>query len=298
MLYKKGRYRVEVGDDGAIKVKKGDWLSKYSAAIYGDFTRFHDFARRDKSGRLLPIQNPDVIRAGELIFHLPTCGRPLRMRPIVVAGRPAASAPRLSDAEKKRIVVGMLKEDFNLRGEHLPILSTAIDIVGYTEGAITLAEIAGLIAASGTLSILAALLDSITRIIAIINCAEFGYRITGMRAVAYGATAWAFDDPMPPYPSVWRHNVFRSYGEGDLGQEEARLREKAWTTSRDSVVESLEKEVVKRKVQKKSYQVLLRAVGHDSRKALVAEIMKGLETKVRGGFERDAFWGTELDYPN
>lgn len=34
--------------DGAIHVKHGDWLSKYSAAMYNDFTHVHEFGRMDR----------------------------------------------------------------------------------------------------------------------------------------------------------------------------------------------------------------------------------------------------------
>ena len=31
-----GKYSVAIEENGKIEVKKGDWLSKYSAALYGD----------------------------------------------------------------------------------------------------------------------------------------------------------------------------------------------------------------------------------------------------------------------
>ena len=43
--YKYGKYSVTVGTDGSIRVKAGDWLSKYSAAIYGNFWTLDIFPR-------------------------------------------------------------------------------------------------------------------------------------------------------------------------------------------------------------------------------------------------------------
>jgi len=299
MLYKKGRYRVEVGDDGAIKVKKGDCLSKYSAAIYDDFTRVDAFARMDESGSELPIQNVDAIQVGETIYHLPTYYRSLGKRlvvarPAVVSGRSAPPAPTLSDDEKKKVIIEILKKDLNLRGERLTLLSKAATI---TTSAITLAGVAELIATS-PVSLASPILTFIFDVVHILNAWEFGQRLTGMRAVAFGATAWAFDDPTPPFPAVLHDNILRAYGTGHIGQTDLELHETAWRTSRDSVVQSLEKEVAKRNVSKTSYQVLLRAVGNDSRKALVKEIKKGLEKRLLIGSRRDALWDTELEYPN
>jgi hypothetical protein len=50
----------------------GDWLSKYSAAMYNDLTRIYEFGRIDKSGSLQKILNVNHIFTGETIFHIPT----------------------------------------------------------------------------------------------------------------------------------------------------------------------------------------------------------------------------------
>jgi hypothetical protein len=56
-------------------VKPGDWLSKYSWAIYGNYTNLDVFARWDDQQSKIkeyPIQNKDQIAAGETIIHYPT----------------------------------------------------------------------------------------------------------------------------------------------------------------------------------------------------------------------------------
>ena len=298
MLYQNGRYQVEVGNDGAIKVKPGDWLSKYSAAIYNNFTNIYDFARKDNSGSLTPIQNVNLIYAGETIYHLPTYYS--SFSPMEITVRRPPPAPQMPDIEKKRIIEESLKKEFNLRGDNLPVLSKAIDILGYAENAATLAEIAGLVAEGGVvasagtaLSIAGCFLFPIGATIALMNAWETGQRLVGMRAIAYGTTAWAFDDPMPPYPSVMRNNVIS----GGF-QHEVADHERAWNNARDSAVRNLEEEVMKKRVQKKSYQVMLRAVGNDNRNNLVKELMKGLEKSLTRGSIRDAFWSPEPNYPN
>ena len=63
--------------EGAIEVKHGDWLSKYSAAMYNDLTRIDEFGRIDKSGSLQNILNVNHIFAGENdLPHPDVCERP------------------------------------------------------------------------------------------------------------------------------------------------------------------------------------------------------------------------------
>src|ERR1700723_1659457 len=50
-----GRYHVEVAEDGAVKVRHGDWLSKYSSAICDNAWNVHVFASTDRSGQLVPV---------------------------------------------------------------------------------------------------------------------------------------------------------------------------------------------------------------------------------------------------
>ena len=149
MYYQHGRYRVEVGNDGIVQVRPGDWLSKYSAAIYNDFTTIRVFARRDKSGSPTPIRDVNLIYAGETLYHLPTYYGSFSAMEFVV---PTKATPPLTDAQKKQLIQESLKKDFNLRGDHFPILNKAIDILGYAENAVTLAEIACLIAEGGAVA--------------------------------------------------------------------------------------------------------------------------------------------------
>jgi hypothetical protein len=70
--YRNGAYRVSIGEDGKIVVKAGDWLSKYSAAMYGgDVTHVNEFGRL-VNGKMEPIADVNRIYAGETIYHIPT----------------------------------------------------------------------------------------------------------------------------------------------------------------------------------------------------------------------------------
>ncbi|RZB38247.1 MAG: hypothetical protein SRB2_00593 [Desulfobacteraceae bacterium Eth-SRB2] len=72
MIKSHGRYTVTIADDGAILVKQGDWLSKYSAAIHrGDTTKIHEYGRL-RGGKMTPVPDPNRISAGEKLYHVPT----------------------------------------------------------------------------------------------------------------------------------------------------------------------------------------------------------------------------------
>ena len=74
-----------------------------------------------------------------------------------------------------------------------------------------------------------------------------------MRAIAYGTTAWAFDDPPPSLPNIIRENLLKSTVPSKLTLK-ADEYQSAWNEARDSAIKNLEAEVVKRKVSKRSYQ--------------------------------------------
>jgi len=67
-----GKWSVTIAGNGAIKVKRGDCLSGYSAAIHGgNASRVHEYGRL-KGGTMKRVQNVNRIYVGETLYHLPT----------------------------------------------------------------------------------------------------------------------------------------------------------------------------------------------------------------------------------
>lgn len=322
MLYqsKNGRYRVEVAADGGVRVKPGDWLSKYSAAIYNNYSTINVFYRKNRTGNLERLANPNLIFAGEILYHLPTFMKAREVNFDKGAEIVSLNVPNLTEVEKKKLTIEHLKKEFNLRGEHLAVLSKSIDIIGYTGDAIAVTEVAGLIASTGAaaavgtvLSVASLFLMPIAGVIALVNVGETGLRHIGMRAIAYATTAWAFADPIPG-PPTWLHTEISDAAvqkaiqanPGDKSFERlqaaskapiAQMR-KAWDDAARATVKRLEEEVVKRNVQKTSYQVLLRAIGDNDRQTLAIDVlMKELENSLSAGSERHAFWTPPPHYP-
>ena len=72
MIKTHGKYSVSIANDGAIYVKKNDWISKYSAALHrGDTSKIYEYGRIHGK-TLIPIKDPNKIFTGEKIYHIPT----------------------------------------------------------------------------------------------------------------------------------------------------------------------------------------------------------------------------------
>jgi hypothetical protein len=291
MLYRNGRYSVEVGSEGAIKVRPGDWLSKYSAAMFNTFWRVYEFGRKGRFG-VEPIQNVNLIYAGETIYHIPTYHKSRPVWP------PPPPPPPIPDSAKKELIKSILASDFNLRGDNLPILGKAIDILGYTDNALSLAEIAGLIA-EGTLwsaagvvtSIASAFLFPFAATIQFLNAWEGGLRVAGMVAVAYTITAWAFDDPIPGLPPRLQRNITASGLASQIPAYRA-----SWQDASNATLKNIAEMIAKKPgVSKKSFQVLFRAIGDDNPHILCRIVLRQLEKGVTG-MEKDIL--KTYEYPN
>jgi hypothetical protein len=68
--FDRGGYKVTVERDRSIKVKEGDWLSKYAIAIYGHYSKeLIKLFRCVIDGRYADIPNPDLIKTGDTLYH-------------------------------------------------------------------------------------------------------------------------------------------------------------------------------------------------------------------------------------
>jgi hypothetical protein len=300
MLYRRGRYHVEVSHDGAIHVRHGDWLSKYSAAMFNTFWRVHEFGRMSDHG-MQPIRNVNLIYAGETIYHIPTY---IRSRwsaaPTSSPGTlPPPHTLPVPDAEKKALTKNTLANDFRLSGHQLELLDKSITIVGYTDTAFSLTEIAGLIAKWSALAVAGTavsyanlLLTPVGLTIAFINADNFSLRPIGMAAVAYTITAWAFDDPIPSGMPPSLHKQDHAVGRGTQTSEY----QASWQTATNATLRNLKEMVAKNPdISEKSYKVVYRAVGNDDRKAL-CKILLGEFAKEVNDLGKIILSG--FDYPN
>lgn len=294
--YSNFRYKVTMDYDGAIRVRPGDWLSKYSAAMNDDFSKINEFGRMDSQGRLRPLLNPNLIFAGETIYHIPTYRRahPLRMEPLDFKVTP------YSEGEIKKHISDSMKADFDLKGEHLRLAEEASHLVHAGDTAVTIGEIFGIVAegaaGASALAVVSGFLVPVMIGIAVLNATETDMRIAGLQAVAYAVPAWAFGHSIPGYPaslkagwSAW----------GGISKDRLPKAEAAWKESSEAAVRNMDAEVVKKQRQKSSYQAVWRALTNDEPKKLVRLVMEALEERVEWPARRESFWTLNPEqYPN
>jgi hypothetical protein len=294
--------------DGAIEVKHGDWLSKYSSAMYNDFKHIHEFARIDEDGKLKKIHGVNHIFAGEVIYHLPTYRQlhPMVMDPIALQASP------FTDEEEEKIIEDTLKGDYDLKGDRLDVL---VKIAHYYHGGESLvlepahivAESAGWIveetavgAAIGlgvtVAGFIGAALESVSIGIEILNVSETDKKLAGMQAICYAIPAWAFDDPIPGFPASLRRNFMAGIGPGTYGLQRV---EPAWKNTCDATVRNMEAKVKAKGRSKESYQVFWQALGNFDRKTLIRALMDARAREIDDHQEKASFMALNPDlYPN
>ncbi len=285
-----GPYSVDINRTGEIRVKDGDWLSKYSAAIYNNFFHIHEFGRRNRHRIVEPVDFVDNIHTGETLYHLPTYY--LHHGGVPCSPPPSGVRDKLDDAEKKKRVMDILSRQYELSGQRLETLSKAIDIVGKVDDAITLAQLAGLVAEGSVISsigtvtsIAGVLLFPVGATVAILNAIEIGERTYGFRAIAYTTTAYAFSDNVVPDKSeapdksfVIRERIDRR---GADAAELAAL-DQAWKVAKDSTWQNIHQTVLDRRVSGSNYRAYLRACGDDQKQKFCTLILKGFEGELKG----------------
>ena len=227
------RYEVLVSDNGAIKVKPKDWLSKYSMAMYGTPLRVREFARKH-GGALQPITNLDLIIAGETLYHIPTVraqdeGRPIP-HPAATGhiGKPEPPTPPvLSRDEAEKVALQHLVHEFHLKGEDLEWIGKALHGADMLEHAVQVVEIVlemfgaelHVLTAIGTATgFLGVILTPIGVTVHLLHALGTGHRLVQMAAMAVALTAWAYDDPTPAFPNLIRQQYHK--GPADLRSDE------------------------------------------------------------------------------
>lgn len=112
--FRGGGYEVTIQADRSIKVRPGDWLSKYSMAIYGDFDHIDRFYRK-VGGNYQTILNKDRIEVGETLYHPgklpgePASGNP-GTAPIGIS--PPGGLPPVEDGQPKSSNVALFLKWF------------------------------------------------------------------------------------------------------------------------------------------------------------------------------------------
>jgi peptidoglycan hydrolase-like protein with peptidoglycan-binding domain len=277
----RGRYKVTVGQDGRIFVRYGDWLSKYSAAIYGDYIHVYDFGRM-VGGKLQLLRNIHLIRMGEVLYHIPTWQEYMRGKTSIPIPTPLPLPPQ----EKKRITDEALKADIPLKGDvGFKVLDGIATFFNYGLPIVDIAsvwsEVAGTVGTvGGFISIPLSFYENARDIC---NSSDLDLRMYGLRAAAYATTAWAFGDPIPTQSPEMRRGLALA-----KSPQEMRKLDEAWRVAAQAAVDAqiqfatreLGQHPVPHCPMEGAWRCALRSVGDNNRAKLSVELMKGSEERA------------------
>lgn len=201
----------------------------------------------------------------------------------------AVLANRLSDKEKEDLLKEILGAEYSSVGNNLPILKSAIDVIGHFDTAFSLAELVPFInnalsssrvfgfVASGA-SVFSIFMFPVASMISVINAYQVGHQMYSYRAIAYTLTAWAFGKPIP----VSSQKILSNLREGNLvaKQKIASEYKQLWQKTSQSVLTKLNSELTSKKIPKEAVQIILRAISNDNPQVLCELLEKGFEDKM------------------
>jgi len=202
--YNRRGFTVTIDDDGSLLVKAGDMLSGYSMAIHGDFDHIHDYSRK-KNGVLFPVENVDLIYAGETLWHEPS-----------IPDRPGPGKPRSPESALPRTPTGepdipRILEKYNLPYYYYDPVKALIDS---GRGARAVVSLAGFFAKLGGAAFInsafGTLLGTVASCYALWKARNYSMRHIGFRGTSYGVVSWAFEDGVIPLPEAIATSLIRS----------------------------------------------------------------------------------------
>jgi hypothetical protein len=322
-IYSDGTYRVEVWEDGAILVKPGDWLSKYSAAIHHNLTTLDVFywPPDQAGGELKPIIDKNRLKVGDTVIHKPTWDLWKQRGPETAVRPGELIRPGEMDTEE---FLRQLHDECGVSGEQLTRMSsvvtgakwrdmseaTALGQLWYLlrgtranwqllNGARQVApkvlgpvgsEIAG-----GALSFLAVFQWWAQAMLVWMDAQDTALRLQGLRAIAYSTTAFAFGDPTPVLPWGMECNLSRGTWRGVIPLDRYK---RNWLDVASKTAMKLAADVAARGVSRQVYQTWIRWESND-RRGLARRLMEETaRTAKMLPSERESFMSPVPIYPN
>jgi hypothetical protein len=284
--YRKLGYAVQIGPNGAIAVRHGDWLSKYSMAIHGNPWRVHQYGHRDEgTGAIQVITNVGLIHAGETIYHIPSVNE------VRVVGVPRLDPPK---PDQRRLLVDFVKRTKHLSAEQGEMFTSISGTIGFVDNVAALLGVAddlvklpGLVGTVGTMTgAVGIVLMPVGFMYEIANAVGAGPRKFKKEAMAAAVAAWAFDKPKPPVPATSLGFVKEYKGEPEL----PRYR-KAWKEGVDQIYAEMPKHAIRRAKSQillpgekapdlvLRHKLLLRAIAKNDPRTLRDMVLKHLKKK-------------------
>jgi peptidoglycan hydrolase-like protein with peptidoglycan-binding domain len=295
-------YKVEVGIDGRIFVQPGDWVSKYSAAMYGDYWHIQEFGRME-NGQMTRLANPDMIRAGEVIYHLPTWQAFMNGKTKVQP----PPAPPLPLEMKKQITDSAIGHDFRMPGDNgVKLLKRLAEWMKWAEPVVDVLTIIQAIAetASDAFAMVKVAVDTYKAFADLCDAWDSGELVYALRGAAYSITAWAFNETCPSKSEeIWSYTLHY-----DKDPERLKRMQRAWDRAVEEARASNQRyareklEGVPPGQREEVWKAALRAAGDGSKVKLCKTAMKALGDKYMKGrmaVEREFYYKyiDQVPYP-
>lgn len=305
MLYRSanGKYQVEIAEDGAIKVRRGDRLIHYALAIHKRVAGISEFGRKNSLGKLVPIRQPNLqLYVNEIVYHVPTYRKHLNpsQQPTVITFDQGSVIVAVSKAEQERILRDDLQQGYHLPGEHLEwIIGVYHRIIDPLDAAAFLLEVMdvlhGVAALAGTsVSILHAFVFPVFAGAEFANALDTSERMYAMRAIAYTTTAWAFGETPPQESGTVVRNEANWPQLPGHGKE---AREKAWREASAAALAILERQPTAKGMSKDTFQGALRAISKNDKAKLCLLLLQGFESQVPSAARASWIAGYDIQYP-
>jgi len=248
-------YQVTVRGDGSIRVKNGDWISKYSDAIHGNPWQWSEYARKSENGTFNPLPNVNRIKAGEIIYHVPSIP--------IIQGIVPNSTSESSEEQKLQRIMEHLKHARKLDRDALTLTGDILDglskTVEHADRILTVAEfIADLTKWSGRGASAVGAAAEVVGAAGVFlgfamipfQMAELGRRTYNVEVDASIAAtvAFAFDDPRPKptkmYPFHGRTAMYPQ-DEKEYRQNWEKIVDKTYSHLRVTAVRSVKTKILK-----------------------------------------------------
>ena len=119
----------------------------------------------------------------------------------------------------------------------------------------------------------------------------YAVRMLGKKAYAYGVTAWAFQDPMPPLPADDAEKL-RQWAD----ERHVQLGAAEWFQMGQAAMMAMLRACTAGRIQSGDFKLLLRLRFQNQPKLLAESIYRGFESEMTA-FERGAHESLRCDYP-
>ena len=208
----------------------------------------------------------------------------------------------MDDEERNKFIDSIIEEYPPFANERT-LLKRFLDIKGYVENSLQVFKYLNLVREGGLLMRLGGVLSTLSfpglsevaflidTLFKIGEANLYAVRMLGQKAYAYGATAWAFGDSMPPLPSGDAEKLREWSGERRL-----KLGEAEWNRMGEAAMTALLRRCTEERLPSGYFKLLIQLSFERQPAALAKAIYSGFE--VGTAFERGVHQTLVCNYPN